>query len=123
MKAVEFAYWLQGYFEIEGGNAALSGNQLRQIAQKADKVAAGNDAAEQSAKSYVDYVRGALSLLPASGAVDTGMAEKLSGNMRTKLNDLFIHAIDPTIEGDQKHFREVHRPDDKKPGGGLVAMC
>ena len=118
MKAVEFAFWLQGYFEISGGAPELSGDQLRAIAKKAETVKAENTPAEQAAKSYTDYVRGALSLLPEGGPVDTGMAVKISNNLQGKLNDLFVHAIDPSIQGDQQRFRDIHRPG-RKPGSDV----
>jgi hypothetical protein len=122
MKAVEFAYWLQGYFEIDGTAPVLTTSQLRKINARAEAVQAGTDAAELSAKSYVDFTKGALSLLPPSGEADAGMARGISENLRTRLNDLFIHAIDPAIKGDQSQLRKTHRPDDDNKGG-VVAMC
>lgn len=122
MKAVEFAYWLQGYFEINGGEPVLSTTQLRQLNERAESVQAGNDAAELAAKSYVDFTKGMLSLMPETGEVDAGMAKGISDKLRTRLNALFVHAIDPTIKGDQQVLRRKHRPDDKG-NGGLVPMC
>lgn len=122
MKAVEFAFWLQGYFEISGGTPELSGDQLRTISKKAETVKAENSPAEQSAKSYVDYLRGALSLLPEGGPVDTGMAKNISANLQGKLNDLFVHAIDPSIQGDQQRFRDIHRPG-SRPRPDVEVLC
>jgi hypothetical protein len=120
MKATEFAYWLQGYFEIKGGDAPLSNTQAQQILQKAKTVKADATPVEVQSRSFVDYAAGML--FPASLEEQPDkFLSAVTRELKTKLNDLFIHAIDPTLPGDQEKLRETHKPDDKRPR--IEAMC
>lgn len=119
MKAVEFTYWLQGYFEITGGAPVLTTDQLRQVNAKAKSVQAGTDVSELAARSFADYAQGALSLLPERGEADAGMLRSLSENLRTRLNGLFFHAVDPAAKSDQQNLGDVLRTERKR--GGLEA--
>jgi hypothetical protein len=115
MKAVEFAYWLQGYFEIEGSSSVLTQAQLSSIKERAEKVQASRDQVELQAKSFVDYVLGAISAVPARR--DEQARATVSQNIRQKLNDLFVHAIDPSYSGDQTHFNQTHNNGGHRPPG------
>ena len=94
MRAREFAYWLQGYFEINGASDALDVRQAKQILSKLEKVdTTGGDVSEQKAAAYVNFAKGALSSVEFISAEDqpkvlTGVTTKL----RADLNDLFLHA-------------------------------
>lgn len=123
MKAAEFAYWLQGYFEIKGGDAPLSNAQASQILQRAKAVKADAGPVEAQAHSFADYAAGLLFPVSVEDQSDKFLAS-VTRELKTKLNDLFVHAIDPTLPGDQDQLRETHRPakpDDKRPR--LEAMC
>lgn len=115
MRAVSFAYWLQGYFEIQGKDENLSMEQARKIFKKAESVKAGTDAVEQSAKGSVEFIKGLLVL-----AVQTNDANALAfatKQIRDNLNNLFIHSVDPSYEGDQTNFNNIHG--NKPPGSGF----
>ena len=123
MKARDFAYWLQGYFEINGSASALTQVQAVQVFDKATSVTAGTDPVELKAQNFVSYTQGALSSVSyAAPTVDFLIAA--TADLKSKLNDLFIHAIDPSLPGDQAVNRQKHRPrlDDGRKGG-LEAMC
>jgi hypothetical protein len=120
MKATDFAFFLQGFFEIDGGTQALTKKQARQVLEKADSVVPGEGEAENKAAAFVAYTQGVLTTALDAGSV----SETTTNRLRSKLNDLFIHAIDPTIPGDQEHLRKTHRPDPPDDNGPkLVAMC
>ena len=118
MNAVQFAFWLQGYFEIQGGTPSLNTNQAQAVLKKAQAVRAENSEAEREAGAFVAFTEGTLSV--ALEARDPALLTSTTGRLATKLNDLFIHAIDPTIQGDQTHLRRTHRPGGN---GGIEAMC
>jgi hypothetical protein len=114
MKAVEFAYWLQGYFEIKGGDAPFSNAQAQQVLEKAKAVKAENGPAETQAHSFADYAKGLLFPVSVEEQSDRFLAAATK-ELKTKLHDLFVHAIDPSVPGDQEPLRQTHRPDNGKP--------
>lgn len=122
MRAREFAFWLQGYFEINGTDAALTPAQAKTVLAKAEKTdLSGADAADQKAAVFVSYAKGALaSVNYVQPADQQSVLKGVTDKLRSDLNDLFIHAIDPTLPGDQQKHRDAHRPADKP---GLIAMC
>ncbi len=122
MKAAEFAYWLQGYFEIKGGDAPLSNAQAQQILEKVKSVKAENNPVEAQANSFSDYAKGLLFPVTLEDQSDKFLAS-VTKELKTKLNDLFVHAIDPSLPGDQSVLRQAHRPrpDDGRPR--IEAMC
>ena len=103
----DLAYWLQGYFEINGTDE-LSSEQTKQIALRI------NEMPEQG-----DLAKFVLRQVLEGGFDGQGPA------IAQKLNDTFIHAIDPTIAGDQNELRDIHKG--RKPGSGdgpkFEAMC
>ncbi len=123
MRAREFAFWLQGYFELSGPSGSLTVKQANDILTKLQKVdTTGTDAVDQKAAAYANFAKGALDaigyVLPQDQqAVLAGVTRKL----RADLDNLFVHAIDPSIPGDQQQHRNKHRPDDDRPR--IVAMC
>jgi hypothetical protein len=120
MKAAEFAYWLQGYFEIKGGDTPLTNAQATQVLQRAKAVKAGADTVEAQAHSFADYAAGLLFPVSVEEQSDKFLAS-VTKELRTKLNNLFVHAIDPTLPGDQEQLRQTHRPENKGPR--IEAMC
>jgi hypothetical protein len=124
MKATEFVYWLQGYFEITGTTTTtLTPYQAQQVLQKAESVKDdGQSNADTQARDFVAYTKGVL--FPVTQSIDDQKFLKaVSDNMQKKLNDLFIHAIDPAIPGDQQQHRQAHRPERPPGGGGIERLC
>jgi hypothetical protein len=121
MRAREFAYWLQGYFEIEGAAESLTSAQARKILGKLEKVdMTGGDAAEQKAAAFASFAKGGLTGISyVSEAEQASALRNFTQTLRSSLNDLFIHAIDPTLPGDQDFHRNNHRPG----GDRYEAMC
>lgn len=106
MKANEFAYWLQGFFEINGSDAALTAAQAKAILAKTEKVelAQGNP----QTLAFVAYAKGSLST--ASRVASDELLKVVTDDLKTKLNAVFVHEIDPSYEGDQNQFGKIHRP-------------
>ncbi len=90
---VEFAYWLQGAFEI-GEIETFTSAQIRCIQQRM------NDIPEKDGYS--------LALWKVLATFPPGQATEI---LRYMLNEVFIHDIDPTYEGDQQFLRHVHDGD------------
>jgi hypothetical protein len=114
MKATDFAYYLQGFFEITGGANALTETQAKNLFKKAESVEAGGGA-EAKAQAFVDYTKGIL-FAADQGLADPSYLSAATNNLRTKLNDLFVHAIDPSYAGDQTQFGQIHKPKPNAPG-------
>lgn len=124
MKARDFAFWLQGYFEILSTDAPLTIAQGRQVAEKLEQV---DDTSDDKVGKFAEFARGlmaAVQSLPGEPQKEAAL-QGITPMLRKALNDVFLHAIDPTIKGEQQQLRRTHRPNDKDtpPGGGLVAMC
>lgn len=107
MKASEFAYWLQGYFEIQGGAEALTATQAQKIYDRTQKIAPAQTDVDAKAQSFVSFAQGVL-LMATQNAGDANTLKFVTDTLRTKLNDTFIHAIDPSYAGDQTHFQHTH---------------
>lgn len=113
MKAVDFAYWLQGYFEISGG--ALDIAKITAIYNKLQSVemTAGNNPTEKKAAEFATNLYRVI-LPPPGGTLDVAQA---TATVKQQLHDLFIHAIDPSYDGDQNHFHGLHGgPGGNRPG-------
>jgi hypothetical protein len=118
MKATEFAYYLQGYFEIDGNDRALTNAQAKKVLERAKQSKPDGNA---QAQSFADYTAGVLFPVTVEDQSDKFLST-VTRELKTKLNDLFIHAIDPNVPGNQEQLRNTHRPD--RPGGGRIeAMC
>jgi len=117
MKAVDFAYWLQGYFEVAGEGTTMTAAQAEKISQKAKTVDAGSGPAEAEARNFVSFTQGVLVLAKQPGA-DLAL---VGTTLKTRLNELFLHAIDPAVPGDQPQLRRTHRP--KGDDSGFEIMC
>jgi hypothetical protein len=120
MKAADFAYYLQGYFEINGGDAGLTQPQIQSVLKKAESVTKGQGAAEDKAQEFVSYTKGALSTVARINLPRAEWLKDITDDLKTKLNDLFIHAIDASYAGDQSTFNNIHRP---QGPGGLEVRC
>ncbi len=103
----ELAYWLQGYFEI-AGTTALSEGQALHILRAANAVERDK--------------RGPVATFIIETLVTHNDLRQAGRVLAAKLNETFIHVIDPTIPGDQKRNRQAHDGDKPSPPGA-VAMC
>ena len=123
MKATDFAYWLQGFFEISEYDPNLSKKQALQILEKAQSVKAGTDPVETKVQNFVSYTQGVLTSLTYAPKEENNLEflKKVTVDLKERLNNIFIHAIDPAVPGDQQQLRKTHRPDNG--GGRLEAMC
>ena len=116
MRKQEFAYWLQGYFEISGGTS-ISLDAAALIKEKLEN--AKKDKATQSADfdHFLGQAEAFITIL-VSDTTDPGTRELLGKEISKALNDLFVHAIDPSYKGDQKQFGKIHKPN----GNGYTGM-
>jgi hypothetical protein len=126
MNARDFAYFAQGFFELNDGAKSLTEAQAKQLYKKAESVVKGQGGVEDKAQEVVDYTKGLLFFAtqnhPNSDVISTFLSSSTKA-LKEKLNDLFVHAIDPTVPGDQQQLRDVHNPKRPPPSGGLERMC
>jgi len=94
---VQLAYWAQGYFEIAGTNE-LTEAQAKAVAKAANAV----EQKGELAKFIVDHV------------LDNGF-DSLGSVLAAKLEEKFHHDIDPSYEGDQDQFDQLHGGDPNGP--------
>jgi hypothetical protein len=111
MKAIEFAYYLQGYFEINGGEAGLTGAQAKTVLKKAESVTHGQGAAEEATQAFAAFTKGVLFTAGRVNRPAPELMKAITDDLKQRLNDLFVHAIDPTVPGDQTAHRKTHRPE------------
>lgn len=126
MKADQFAYWLQGHFEIgaaaTGGlDDGLSADQVTCILNHASLVMKCDwQSPTSKTHHFVTWVRGLL-----SGFTD-GLPNEQRDLMRCTLNDVFAHEIDPSFEsGEVTHqllqeFHDTGRPPQRPEGPGSL---
>ena len=86
----DFAYWLQGAIEIEGLQG-FTEEQIILIRRRLNNI--------PKKDSFSGTVWLALSMYDAQKAFDV---------INTELQKKFIHDIDPSYDGDQEHFQNVH---------------
>lgn len=123
MNATGFAYWIQGFFEIHGNDPVLTDQQAQLVLKTARAVKGGDSNSERDAQAFVDYTAGMLFMCEL-GLTPKGFLEKASKELRQQLHDLFVHAIDPSYEGDQEHFHDLHNPGrDKRNNNGFTPKC
>lgn len=119
MRTIEFCYWLQGPFEW-AGVTELTEKQVTCIKQHLDLTFVTNP----EGGPFVHWLRGAL-----DGR--TTLDERQTTILREKLNQVFIHVIDPSYTDDpekQQEMQDAHdgvkpekpqRPRRDRPPGGL----
>lgn len=115
MNAIEFAYWLQGRFELDSRD--LTRDEMAVVAKRAAavKMPQQASAAESRAVAFVGLAKG-LAGTPGIAS------EVVCVTLRKELNDLFIHAIDQSYKGDQQKFNDLHGGD-KDEGPVLRPRC
>lgn len=125
MNARDFAYFAQGFFELNSDAESLTEKQAKQLYKKAESVVKGQGGIEDKAQEVVEYTKGLLFFATQNHSNADLVRQFLSSStqaLKEKLNNLFVHAIDPTVPGDQQQLRDVHNPK-RPPTGGLERMC
>jgi hypothetical protein len=111
MKATDFLYSVQGYFELNGSDAPLTQQQMQKVLKLADSVKKGEGPLEDKAQEVVEYTKGALSAVSKINLNSNDLLKVVTEDLRRKLNDTFIHSVDPSYAGDQNTFNQIHKPD------------
>lgn len=117
MKQDEFAYWLQGYFELRENDNPLTLAQGICIRNHLELVKTSNitpifgkktaTAAMKPITGFCAWLDGALEMAGHS-AVD-GLLSTISLNLiKNKLAAEFVHVIDPKSPGDKEVLQAVH---------------
>lgn len=123
MKAQEFAYWLQGYFEIaEPATVELS---KIEIIKKHLSLVFEFDKGNSHMKNFCYRLSGMLAIRRINGV---GLDGDMTDLIKSELSSLFVHSIDPTY-GDketQNKLNQIHgtsnatKPSRPSPG---IARC
>ena len=97
MSPVQFFYWLQGYFEISGSQDALSAEQGEIIGRHIALIVEwskgdGRRRGTSTLPERVIEIRTLLSLLTTS-------PDMVTTEIRKRINDEFVHVIDPEAGG------------------------
>ena len=119
MNAREFAFWLQGAYEVGGENFVISNVIADKINVQLKRVSTENMGVDLA--EFIGYVTAKLEDFNTLTSQDARL--NVSNAIGQKLNDVFVHAIDPTIKGDQKNLRNLHGGINQKKDNGVVAMC
>lgn len=113
MKHAEFAYWLQGAFEI------LEPEYL--TAKQAGIIIAHLNLVRKIEGSNNDFEMELRGMLEAAIMAMNEVTTPVLDAIKEKLNGLFRHEIDPSYEGDPQELQAIHdglkpdRPDFLKP--------
>lgn len=65
-------------------------------------------------KNMVNYTKGALSTISRVNLPNGQWLKDVTDDLKQKLNDTFIHSVDPSYAGDQNKFNEIHKPEPGK---------
>lgn len=117
MKHAEFAYWLQGFFELSDleGNVSISAKQAESISRHALLA----KEVEGEFNSLEAFTYGAL---VASKGLDFVQSDVVK-SIRTQLADLFKHVIDSSYEN-QVDLNKIHHEFPPPPSSsGTVFRC
>jgi hypothetical protein len=142
MKFDQFAYWLQGHFELqdhfsdetlanskENKNQFLTGMQVDCIKNHIQLHFECVKREKADPDPFICWLDGSLTYFEN---LPTTQQETLVVEVKTRLNNLFIHKIDPKMPGDKKSLQDIHdgkkTTDRRRPprsGGGreLRLMC
>jgi hypothetical protein len=112
VRAVEFAYWLQGYFELSPEGAIVLSERQIQIIK--NHLALVREVDKDN--SFTSWLNGILE------AIDLGLRidEKATTKIQERLNNCFQHEIDPTYKGDPQKLAGIHagKPGSPRPPQG-----
>lgn len=106
MKSTEFAYWLQGWFEIGEGPLVMSSRQKQIIRKHLDMVLKH----DSSISPFCAWVDGVLTAL-GENDLDAEMLAKV----QERLNNQFLHVIDKSYPAEQQKVLNIIHGNDS-PG-------
>ena len=136
----DFCYWLQGHFEVgdvAGLPKTMSAAQVTMVKKHLEltfmaKVDKARFPDATVGGEFCSFLEGIL----AASDLSAGLSEATATKVRAKLNDVFVHVIDPTFSNRAdlvRHHSEAGQPDgpvlsprprrDGESRGGLEAMC
>ena len=109
MSPRDFCFWLQGAFEL-GGLVELSPVRVAMVRNHLLLVFAcrAEDEEQDQPQSHVDTFMFCLWLMGWIGASGPTMSREKTKAIREKLDDLFEHAIDPTMPGNPIKLQKLH---------------
>jgi hypothetical protein len=99
----QLAYFVQGFFEIGEDQAVLTDATAKKLVH----IILNMDEKGETATLILD----ALKVSPELDI--TANLDGASAKIKQGLHDIFVHVIDPNIEGDQKALLEVHSGSDQ----------
>lgn len=103
MNAVEFCYWLQGYFELRESDRPLSDKQIKIIAVHLRMVDL-HDKSDGRSRQFCQYLSNAVS---AFGEVQLSASQ--TQQVRKLLSEVFVHEIDPSYPSDEiEELQKIH---------------
>ncbi|MGG6281863.1 hypothetical protein ACQ4M3_09855 [Leptolyngbya sp. AN03gr2] len=105
MTPIDFAYWLQGYFELSGSNVQWDHYIQATVSEHIElvKVTPGNY--DSRMVQFIGWLESAIEF---KAPVST---------IRLKLNEIFEHVIDPNTAGNSEQQNQIHH------GWGDGARC
>jgi len=113
MKFDQFAYWLQGYFELRNDHCSLSLEQVSKICNHIKLVETCSK--NEPIHSMLGFLKG---LLFQYEAASSNQRVAIAQKIQKELSELFKHEIDPKMEPDPKFREELQRIHD-----GLEKSC
>jgi hypothetical protein len=104
MKAQEFCYWLQGYFELSGASE-LTTRQTEMIDRHLAMVSI-HEKGDGRSVQFCNELREALR--PRFGKTPT-IDRSICAGVKSRLNEVFLHEIDPSYPlDDQSNLNAAH---------------
>jgi hypothetical protein len=126
MKSIELVYWLQGFFELieltpppKEKETILNKEHYQCIQNHINLVKTFE---KEKALPFIHWLEGFISGYLVSLSTEdsvSGYAQAVNTTkeIKTRLNDLFEHTIDPSYGKDQSALNQAHRP---RPPHGLL---
>lgn len=141
MRALNFAYWLQGAVEIAGDAlTSLDAPRVR-IVKNHIKLVKQYDWENPNSEAHhlISWLEGVIDTIGYEGGIPKGISDLTYAAVKMQLAALFEHEVDPETYGDQKdEAQAIHdemkdvvekmvtrRPPGRSPsgGGGRLFMC
>lgn len=105
MKPTQFAYYMQGIFEVQ---SALTAESAVNVYKKAKNVTDDDDRTERAARAFADHTAGMLFAVVEGGAQDPAVLKAVSTAIKGRLDVLFRDEIDPA-ESKKKPSHEFNQ--------------
>lgn len=103
MTPQDFAYWLQGYFEIFEASEKVpewdskTRSCVRKHLELVDAATVGHSMYDERLLRFLGWMEAAL-----DGSVAVHIIKR-------KLNDIFEHVVDPSVQGNQQQLNQIHK--------------